>query len=147
MFLRFTLPLAFCLLLVCEEASSQDADQQAKLEGTWRFVESSADAKQKKGKRPSMRVVFRGDTISFVGEGKGQRTDGTYTIDPGSSPKTMDITTDQGGKKVLTLSIYELDGDTLKLCHYLGSKAARERPKQFLADKETVIGLLNRENN
>jgi uncharacterized protein (TIGR03067 family) len=146
MFLRFTLPLVFCLLLACE-ASSQDADQQAKLEGTWRFVESSADASQKKEKRPSMRVVFKGNTISFIGEGKGQRTDGTYTIDPGSSPKTMDITTDQGGKKVLTLAIYELDGDSLKLCHYLGPKAARDRPKQFLADKETVVGALKREQN
>jgi hypothetical protein len=44
----------------------------------------------------------------------------------------------------LTLAIYQLEGDTLKLCHYLGPKAARERPKSIAADKQTVVGIFKR---
>ncbi len=57
----------------------------------------------------------------------------------------MDINLENDGKKLTTLAIYELDSDTLKLCHYLGEKASKERPKKFVADKQTVLGILKRE--
>ena len=57
----------------------------------------------------------------------------------------MDINLENDGKKLTTLAIYELDRDTLKLCHYLGGMASKERPKEFVADKQTVLGILRRE--
>jgi len=144
---RKSILLLWCLLSAYGEARSGDAKEQEKLEGTWSFVSSSGGASQKKEKRATVRMVFKGNTVSFVGEGNKGTVQGTYTVDPSKNPKTMDITLDNKGAKLITQAIYELDGDTLKLCHYLGGMASKERPKEFVADKQTVLGILKREKN
>jgi uncharacterized protein (TIGR03067 family) len=131
-----------CLLLTFGEALAAAASERDKLEGTWTFIKSAED--QNKDKPVSMRMVFKGDTVAFVSDDNKRSASGTYTVDPATNPKNMDITIEKGGVKAITLIIYELDGDTLKLCHYLGAKAGKERPKQFVADKQTVLGTLKR---
>jgi uncharacterized protein (TIGR03067 family) len=134
-----------CLLLAYAEARSGDAKEQEKLEGTWSFVKSSEGANQKKEKRGAVRMIFKGNTISFVAEGNKRNVQGTYTVDPSKNPKAMDITLENEGSKVITQAIYELDGDRLKLCHYLGGMASKERPKEFVSDRKTVLGILDRQ--
>jgi uncharacterized protein (TIGR03067 family) len=57
---------------------------------------------------------------------------GTVKIDPGKTPKTMEITGTDGPNKGKTmLAIYELKGDTLRVCYDLGGKAY---PKEFTAN-------------
>ncbi len=54
---------------------------------------------------------------------------GTYTMNPDATPKTIDITGVEGpnaGKKIL--AIYELKGDTLRICYNLGPGP---RPTEF----------------
>jgi uncharacterized protein (TIGR03067 family) len=133
--------------LTSGEAQSEDAKEQEKLEGTWSFVSTSAGANQKTEKRPAVRMVFKGDTVAFVTEGSKRTTKGTYTVGLSQNQKTMDIVLDNDGKKLTTLAIYELDSDTLKLCHHLGGMASKERPKEFMADKQTVLGVLKREKS
>ena len=145
MCLRNSILLLWCLFLAYGEARSEDAKEQEKLEGTWSFVKSSGEASQKKEKLAAVQMVFKGDTVSFVGEGKKRTVQGTYTIGLSKNPKTMDISLENDGMKLTTLAIYELDSDTLKLCHYLGGMASKERPKEFVADKQTVLGILRRE--
>jgi uncharacterized protein (TIGR03067 family) len=144
MCLRTSILLLWCLYLACGEAQSEDANEQEKLEGTWSFVSSSGGASQKKG-RADVRMAFKGNTVSFVAEDNKRTVQGTYTVGLGKNPKTMDITLENNGKKLTTLAIYELDSDMLKLCHYLGGMASEERPKEFVADKQTVLGILKRE--
>jgi uncharacterized protein (TIGR03067 family) len=117
--------------------AADDASDLEKLAGTWNFVQPAGEPA-----RGKFAVVFKGDTIAFV-TASGQRTEGKFKLDPAQDPKTMDI--DMRGKS-LTLAIYDLEGDTLKLCHYLGPKAAKERPKAIAADKETVVGVLKRKD-
>ena len=145
MCLRNLILLFWCLFFAYGEARSEDAKEQETLEGTWSFVKSSGETSQKKEKLGAVRMVFKGDTVSFVGEGKKRTVQGTYTVDLSKNPKTMDINLENDGKKLTTLAIYELDSDTLKLCHYLGGMASKERPKEFVADKQTVLGILKRE--
>jgi uncharacterized protein (TIGR03067 family) len=145
MCLRNSILLLWCLFLAYGEARSEDAKEQEKLEGTWSYVSSSGGANQKKEKPTAARMVFKGDTVSFVAEGDKRTVRGTYTVGLSKNPKTMDITLENDGKKLTTLAIYELDSDTLKLCHYLGGMASKERPKEFVADKQTVLGILRRE--
>ena len=144
MCLRNSILLLWCLFLAYGEARADDAKEQEKLAGTWSFV-SSGEASQKNEKRAAVRMVFKGDTVSFVGEGNKRTVQGTYTVDLSTNPTTMDINLENDGKKLTTLAIYELDSDTLKLCHYLGAMASKERPKEFVADKQTVLGILKRE--
>jgi uncharacterized protein (TIGR03067 family) len=132
------------LLVVLADAQASDVDEQKKLEGTWSFV-TAAGEPAKQAKRPATQVVFKGDTIAFVAEGTDRGVRGTYSIDPSKKPKTMDIAADYDGTKRVTLVIYELEGDSLKLCHFLGAKASKERPQQFEKDQQTVLGILRRE--
>ena len=54
---------------------------------------------------------------------------GTLTIDPAKTPKQMDIKGVQGPNQGKTfLAIYELDGDSLKICYDLAGKT---RPVEF----------------
>ncbi len=143
------LNLRTCLcLLIClvggREARPDEAQDRGRLEGTWSFVSTSRDGEAKKD-RDLGGVVFQGDTITFPAADPKKTVRGTFTVDSSKSPKTMDITLDRGGKKTVMLAIYELDGDTLKLCHFLGQIAAKERPTELAADKRTVLGILKRE--
>lgn len=133
--------LLACVLSTGTAARCGDTKEQKELEGTWTFVQSAPDGK-KKVKGPAVRMVLKDGTIAFETEGK-KRVEGTYTVDTSKTPKTMDITLTQA--KGTVLAIYELNGDTLKLCHYLGPKASKERPKAFAADKQTVLGILKRD--
>lgn len=61
-------------------------------------------------------------------------------IDPTQNPKTIDIEVAAGAYKgVVYLGIYELDGDTLRICFALPDKP--ERPTDFSAAKGTVRAL------
>ena len=40
----------------------------------------------------------------------------TITLDPTKNPKQIDLTTNSGGQSSVTLGIYQLEGNTLKLC-------------------------------
>jgi uncharacterized protein (TIGR03067 family) len=56
--------------------------------------------------------------------------EGTYSIDSGKTPKTIDFQIEKGddaGKK--QLGIYTFDGDNLKIC--LAKPGASRRPKMF----------------
>jgi len=65
---------------------------------------------------------------------------GTYTVDESKKPKTMDIVGADGPNKGKTFPcIYELDGDTLRVCYDLSGK---ERPKEFKTAKGTKLYLV-----
>jgi uncharacterized protein (TIGR03067 family) len=142
---RNAVVLLCCVQLTLGVARAAEATEQEKFEGTWAFVKSADAGGQEKDKRPATRMVFKGGTITFATEGSTVPVGGTYTVDSSKHPMTMDITLEKGGAKVITRAICELDGDTLKLCHHLGARASKERPKEFVADKQTVLGLLKRE--
>src|SRR5262249_46524037 len=59
---------------------------------------------------------------------------GTYTIDPASTPKSMSVTGTEGPNMGKTFpAIYELNGDTLRICYDL---SGAKRPTEF----KTITG-------
>jgi len=65
---------------------------------------------------------------------------GTYAIDPAAKPRTIDITGVEGpnaGRKIP--GIYELDGDTLRLCYGM---AGSTRPTEFKSAAGTRLFLV-----
>ena len=143
MIVRKLILFLFCLMLGYATRADDAAESKA-LEGTWRFVKPSG-AEGQKDKLAQVLIIFEGQSIAFVGEETKRAVRGTYTVDASKNPKTMDMTLENGGAKATTLAIYDLDGDTLRLCHYLGPIASKERPKRFLADTRTALGILKRE--
>jgi uncharacterized protein (TIGR03067 family) len=80
---------------------------------------------------------------------RGGKLDGymTYKADPTDYPKTIDLTPDRGPAKGKVLKgIYELDGNTLKVCYVSPATEApekAERPKEIGA-KGAVTVLFGR---
>lgn len=97
------------------------APERAKLVGTW----TATDGEFQGGRMApealkDLKWTFTSDKVSF--SMLGQSMQATYTLQPTSSPKTFDFK----GPETAIQGIYELNGDTLKVCY-----AATERPKSF----------------
>jgi uncharacterized protein (TIGR03067 family) len=65
---------------------------------------------------------------------------GTLKLNPSAKPKTMDIVGSEGPNKGKTYQcIYELDGDTLRICYDLSGKG---RPAEFKTTEGTQLYLV-----
>ncbi len=70
----------------------------------------------------------------------GEAIEGSVTLDTSKSPKSIDL--DVNGR--ILKGIYQLDGDTLKLCYNLSSE---ERPTEFVSkpDSGLIVVVHSRE--
>jgi uncharacterized protein (TIGR03067 family) len=71
----------------------------------------------------------------------GDSTDkGTYKIDPSTNPKSVTLTGTEGPHQGKTFTgIYDLDGDTLKICYDL---TGQQTPKDFKTEPGTKLYLV-----
>jgi uncharacterized protein (TIGR03067 family) len=128
-------------LLMGADESKPDAkvkDEIAKLQGTWAFVSVEMDGKKTdpnlvKGSK----IVIKGDNFTAISGGATYK--GTFKVDVAKKPKTLDINFTEGPEKGNTsLAIYELDGDTWKICLTI---SAKERPKDFATKEGSGVAL------
>lgn len=84
----------------------------------------------------AIRFVFADKGVFTMTGGPAERGEGTYKLDPAAKTKTIDITFD--GRKMLGL--YELDGDTLKLC--IPNSPDSPRPEEFKADGKARVAII-----
>jgi uncharacterized protein (TIGR03067 family) len=147
--MRISLAALFCV--VGFAASGAMADEKAdvekelkKFEGTW-TVESVVAGGMEipidnfKG----MTVIFEGDKYTVkIGDEVIQKA--TQKLDPSKSPKTMDGTVSEGPHKgTVILGIYEISGDTLKICF---DPEGKKRPTEFktAAGSQTTLAVYKR---
>ena len=100
-----------------------------KFQGTWTFESVEAGGK----KLPADQ--FKGMTVTFEGDKYSVKTGdkvveaATQKLDPSKSPKTLDAkVTDGPNKGAVILGIYEISGDTLKVCF---DPEGKKRPTEF----------------
>jgi uncharacterized protein (TIGR03067 family) len=68
----------------------------------------------------------------------------TYTLDPAKTPKVIEaVAVGDAGKRVRMVGVYEVGGDTLRLC--LSTGAAPSEGFRTVADNDTVLLELRRE--
>jgi uncharacterized protein (TIGR03067 family) len=112
------------------------ADDKAELEkearkfqGTWTFESSVAGGYElPAGQLKLLVVTFEGDKHT-VKNGQEVIQVGTQKLEPSKSPKTIDVTMVEGPQKgTVMLGIYEIDGDTLKVCF---DPEGKTRPTEF----------------
>ena len=131
--------LAAALAAVAVAAAPADADRAA-LRGTWVLEAATLEGRDHTDDFRGMKLVLDGDryTLDF-----DTNTDkGTFALDPTKTPKRIDVRSAAGPFKGKTLpGIYELKGDTLRLCLEGDGKADR-RPAAFEAPGTTRNMLL-----
>jgi uncharacterized protein (TIGR03067 family) len=135
---KFLSALAVAAFLTAP-ARTEDAKEDLKmLQGTW--VPTAAEMGGQKLPDDSLaaiKLTLKDDRYTVqVGKATDQ---GTVKLDPAKKPKEMDITGTEGPNKGKTiLAIYELSGDTLKVCYAMEGK---ERPTEFKTKPDTKLFL------
>src|SRR5437764_624829 len=123
-----TLALTLAGLLPADAKSSD----QEKIQGTW-TVESAT-----RGGMPApddmiknTKFVFAGTKVTIQGGGGPGAEEATFTLDGGKKPGAIDIKPMSRPEQAVK-GIYELQGDTLKLC----VKREGDRPTEFTSTAE-----------
>jgi len=148
---RLSIVVVVALLVAADDPKGDVQAEMKKLEGTWRGVSFIADGKEAPGDRAKgLALTLKADGTWTLLDGKNT-SDGTFTVDPGKKPKTGSFVIKSGiHKDKTTLDIYDLDGDTLKLCYVLvpaGNESAKERPSKFASEAGSghILWVMKRE--
>jgi uncharacterized protein (TIGR03067 family) len=134
-------PLAIGVLAACGLVLAapvpKDKDKPTKdedaIQGVWqldKFEGMEAPPPEIIGK---LHFVFKDGKLDVTMSGMPRDKQGTYKLDPAAKPKTIDLI---AGDERPAPGIYELDGDTLKICLAEGPNAAR--PTEFKPDGKRV---------
>ncbi|MFO0967720.1 MAG: TIGR03067 domain-containing protein [Gemmataceae bacterium] len=119
-------------------AASDDSKELAKLEGFWKVESALAGGEKIPSElHAKMGFTFKGDDLIPADNPKDVAK---VKLDPTQKPAAIDLT--EKSKKV-SLGIYEVDRDTLKLCL---NEPGQPRPKTFASAKgsRTVYLVLKR---
>jgi len=135
--MRSSLMLLFCAVGFSVSASwaedKPDVEKELKkFQGVW-TIESSEYGGQKlpADQLKEFVVIYEGEKHTVKAGDKVIQV-GTQKIDPSKSPKTIDVTMTEGPSKgAVMLGIYEIDGDTLKVCFDMEGK---KRPTEFKSE-------------
>jgi uncharacterized protein (TIGR03067 family) len=133
------------LLLVSGAAQANDAKKELeKLQGTWEIIEivnggRAVPPEEVKGGQ----VVFNGDAMTLK-EGRDDKDPRTFRVklDLSQNPKAIDTTAlNREYKGSVSPAIYQLDGDTLKLCGP-NDPDTKERPRALKSEEGSNVLLL-----
>jgi uncharacterized protein (TIGR03067 family) len=123
----------------CAPIGARDAQEDAvskelaALKGTWVVVSAVRDGnKLSYDQIEGVRFTIKETGKVLVKKGEKVLFEGTIKVDPTKTPKTEDATqTSEGENKgKTTLSIYEIEGDTLKIC---SAEPEKDRPAEFFS--------------
>ncbi|HEX3599169.1 MAG TPA: TIGR03067 domain-containing protein [Lacipirellulaceae bacterium] len=138
--LSIALVLAASLAARADESSDhKPQDDQKALQGDW------VPAKAELGGKPMSDDVLKTISLKLIKNDyevlvAGKPDKGTWSIDPDAKPKAMTVKGVKGPNAGKTFpAIYELDGDTLRICYDLSGKA---RPKEFKTTEGTKLYLV-----
>ncbi len=129
---------------VGEDSKKEDAkktkpkDAEA-IQGTWLPEEAElAGNKYPDEVRKTIRLELKDGKYTVTAGGVPDH--GTVKLNADAKPKALDVTGTEGPNKDRTiLAIYELDGDTLRICYDLSGKS---RPTEFKTKADTQLFLV-----
>jgi uncharacterized protein (TIGR03067 family) len=145
--MRSGVRVALCTLLLPVFGSSyiyadhkSDAQKELqKLQGAWTFASQVVNGKAIPAENlKNLTLNMEGDKFT-VKQGEEMYQTGRQKLDPSKTPKTLNAEVTEGPEKgSVMLGIYELDGDTLKVCFDLEGK---KRPTGFksTAGSNTIL--------
>ncbi len=136
---RLLLTFTALLLIAADEADPAKREMAA-LEGAYTMTSLEVEGQKVEGQRieGSELLIKEGKYIVTT---RGNKHETLMDIDPAHKPKQIDMTFADGPNKDKTLQgIYEIDGDTLKVCRSINPDASR--PKEFTTAPGTGLFLV-----
>jgi uncharacterized protein (TIGR03067 family) len=114
------------LLFPADDPAQDDLD---KLQGTWQLVAMEVEGHEVPAEELGGRTAeYRGNRL-LLRAGDAVRRRGLVTLDPSRNPKAVNTWDQDGPFEDQTVpGIYELDGETLKVCF---ARPGEPRPKEF----------------
>jgi uncharacterized protein (TIGR03067 family) len=131
--------LAAVALTAADPAADAKKDLD-KLQGTWIMAELEVEGAQVAPERlRGTKLVVKGD--KYIVTVKNESHETVITLDPTKKPKAIDMVFRDGpNKDKVHRGIYEVNGDTFKLCR--GREPEAERPKEFGSWPDTGVFLV-----
>src|SRR5262245_32602086 len=131
----------FAVLAVGLVATASLAQEdQTKLEGKWKLPRYERAGEEKPQLKNDIAVIS-GGKLTFPALGKGL----PVKLDATKTPKHIDLMNAGSNKRQTWSGIYEIEGDTLKICIQTGSD--QTRPQEFTtkgADSSRMYFILQR---
>ena len=120
--------LAWLLLVAALTSSAADKPDAGGLQGTWEPKKAEL-AGQPLPEATLKSISLKLDRGRYEVSVAGEPDKGTYTIDSSTTPKSMIIMGTEGPNRGKTFpAIYDLQGDTLRICYDLSGE---QRPAEF----------------
>jgi uncharacterized protein (TIGR03067 family) len=118
-------------LLLGADGKDDAKSDAKKLQGKWTMTSGVLDGNEIPKDQVKGEIVFKDNKYTWA-TGDGQSGSGTFTIDPSKKPKFMDSVPSDGPAQGQTIEeIYDVDGDSLKICMAL---PGNKRPTAFKAE-------------
>jgi uncharacterized protein (TIGR03067 family) len=135
------LAVAATAVAAADEKADEKDDANKKdlkaLQGTWKVEKAVRGGEEAPaGEIEKGKFVFEGNKF-IIDEGRPKKETATFTLDATQKPKAIDLTF--GMVKEAVLGIYEVDGDTLKICF---GGPGKDRPKKMESEKGSGLLLV-----
>lgn len=127
------------------EKKEQPKEDSVRIQGKWVVMSAEAAGMPLKDNIGDT-ITFEKNKWTIKQDKRGDRLEegsesGTFQLDPKKTPKQIDVTSDRAEVNGAVKGIYELDGDTLKIC--IGDAPEEERPTKIATDpKRKKLALL-----
>jgi uncharacterized protein (TIGR03067 family) len=135
------------ILVPCSADDAAEKESSA-LKGHWKVLSLNSDGQDApKEVIETWRWVIQGGEITMSGDAGSARQRAFFKINPGASPKAIDITGLDSTRKAKSFpGIYRLDGRRLTICLPEGKQAeeGRGRPETFEARQGMSLLILER---
>jgi uncharacterized protein (TIGR03067 family) len=130
--LRRVLYLLACLFTsFIAAADSSNSTDASDLQGRWQAVDAEVSGqKTATDQVEELQIVVQADRLDIKPNSEGRKT--TFRLDPGKSPKAIDLIPLDGDRKgTIVPAIYSLQDGQLKLCINIWGKDPTLRPTEF----------------
>jgi len=119
------------LLIAADDAKSDNKKDMEKMQGEWTMASGERNGQAIPDEFvQSLKRTIKGNQYTVKREDE-VINGGTYTIDATKSPKAIDLKVTEGQAAGQEMhGIYELDGDTIKICY---ANPGKPRPTEFTA--------------
>ncbi|MFZ1936755.1 MAG: TIGR03067 domain-containing protein [Thermoguttaceae bacterium] len=134
---------------ILERAADDKSANDAKdLQGVWQAVDLEGNGEKLPADQvKELKIVFKGDEV-FVVKTSGEDPKNKFKLDPGKTPKTIDVIPIDGSDKgTIHAGIYSLKNGRLTLCLNIFGKDPALRPAEFKTKASDGVGLITLERS